>query len=143
MKQANKQGKKVKKYHGSKWIRKEKRLAIYLLWNLSCAYCGTGLEEGITLELDHLVARDNGGNNHESNLVTCCGTCNKQKNTRSWETFARDAAIYSDRDPALVISIIEAKRLKKIAPYVEVAKEMIESRGSYAKALEDAPSFLS
>lgn len=69
---------------GSKWIRRDKRLAIYLRDDCSCAYCGRDASMGAVLTLDHVVA---GGSNGEANLVTCCRSCNSAKNdisTRAW-----------------------------------------------------------
>lgn len=57
----------------SSWIRKNKRVAIYLRDGLCCVYCGAyGGAVGLTL--DHLNGRDAG--NEATNLVTCCRECN-------------------------------------------------------------------
>lgn len=64
---------------GSKWIRKDKRLAIYLRDGMACAYCGKASEDGVGLSLDHLVCNSHGGGNHEGNLVTCCISCNSKR----------------------------------------------------------------
>ena len=44
--------------HGSKWIRKDKRLAIYLRDGFMCCYCGKDLHHAKPEEmgLDHLDA---------------------------------------------------------------------------------------
>lgn len=75
---------------GSKWIRPEKRLAIYIRDGFSCAYCGSDLrgrgpEE---LNLDHLKPRSAGGSNSECNLVTACKSCNSSRGARSLRQFA-------------------------------------------------------
>jgi len=67
--------------NGSKWITRNRRLAIYLRDGLECAFCGCqviagarGNRDGATL--DHLHA----GNDHKStNLVTSCLGCNARK----------------------------------------------------------------
>ena len=66
--------------HGSKWIRPDKRLAIYLRDDVACLYCGRALKDAAPAEvtLDHLDARVNGGNNEADNLVTACRRCNSQ-----------------------------------------------------------------
>lgn len=57
----------------SGWIRKNKRVAIYLRDGLCCAYCGAyGPTKGLTL--DHVNGREAG--NEAENLVTCCRDCN-------------------------------------------------------------------
>jgi 5-methylcytosine-specific restriction endonuclease McrA len=81
---------------GSKWIRPAKRLAIYNRDGFCCAYCGAKAEEGIMLTLDHVVACELGGSNHETNLVTACLSCNSSKQdstTRGWFEILRDRGI--------------------------------------------------
>ena len=69
-----------KKNHGSKWIRPEKRLAIYLRDGMCCAYCGSTVESSKEpLSLDHLLPASKGGGNHEGNLITCCMSCNRRR----------------------------------------------------------------
>ncbi|MCP3681277.1 MAG: HNH endonuclease [bacterium] len=84
----------AKKWNGSKWIRPEKRLAIYLRDGLACAYCGANLEDGGQLTLDHLKPRSKGGDNKETNLVTCCKKCNSSRGNRSVRSFCRSVATY-------------------------------------------------
>lgn len=73
--------------NGSKWLRPEKRHAIYHRDGHCCSYCGVGVEEGAHLTLDHVISS---GPNDHSNLITACFSCNSAKQdltTRSW--FAR------------------------------------------------------
>jgi len=42
----------AKRTQGMNWIRKEKRLAIYLRDGLACGYCGQSIEDGAKLTLD-------------------------------------------------------------------------------------------
>lgn len=67
--------------NGSKWIRPEKRLAIYLRDEFHCLYCLADLHGAAPSDvtLDHLVPRVDGGSNHESNLVTACRSCNSAR----------------------------------------------------------------
>lgn len=77
------------RYQGSKWIRPEKRQAIYLRDGEKCVYCGQ--EERLTL--DHLRPVQKGGNNGATNLVTCCLSCNSKRGNKSWKAFATEEAI--------------------------------------------------
>lgn len=61
---------------GSKWIRPEKRLAIYHRDDFTCLYCLRGELDGVLLTLDHVTPRFDGGSNEADNLVTACLTCN-------------------------------------------------------------------
>ena len=82
--------------HGSKWLRPEKRLAIYARDGFACLYCGS--EERLTL--DHLLARELGGTNDASNLVTACLTCNSSKQhatMREWFVILRRRGIDTKR----------------------------------------------
>jgi 5-methylcytosine-specific restriction endonuclease McrA len=65
--------------HGSKWIRPEKRLAIYARDGFACIYCGETAEEGHGLSLDHVIPREMGGTHEAENLVTACVSCNSMK----------------------------------------------------------------
>lgn len=72
---------------GGKWIRKEKRRAIYLRDGLRCSYCGRGIEDDIQLTLDHLLPQELGGSNSAENLVTACKSCNSAKGSKSLGKF--------------------------------------------------------
>ncbi len=86
---------------GSKWIRPEKRMAIYARDDHRCVYCGYGLAEGVMLTLDHITPCELGGDNREQNLVTACLCCNSAKRAlplRQWLMTLADKGI----DPASV-----------------------------------------
>jgi 5-methylcytosine-specific restriction endonuclease McrA len=70
-------------WQGSKWIRPERRLAIYLRDGLACVWCGAAVEDGVSLSLDHVTCRVHGGDNGNSNLVTACSRCNGSRGSRS------------------------------------------------------------
>jgi 5-methylcytosine-specific restriction endonuclease McrA len=99
MKSTTKNGRRkvtdYKPMNGGAWIRPCKRLAIYLRDGFSCGYCGTDLRDGkpSDITLDHLVARSVGGNNKETNLVTCCRSCNSQRQEKDWTKYATGGAI--------------------------------------------------
>lgn len=69
------------KLNGGKWIRPEKRRALYVRDNHACVYCNKSIYEhtDMILTLDHVVARELGGTNEASNLVTACLSCNSTK----------------------------------------------------------------
>ena len=60
----------------------------YLLekWGRKCAYCG---KENIALQIEHIVARANGGTDRVSNLTLSCGPCNQDKGTIPVEQFLK------------------------------------------------------
>ena len=74
------------KWNGSKWIRPEKRKAIYVRDGLQCVYCCADVEETI-LTLDHLTPVELGGSHAASNLVTACLSCNSAKGKKSLRQF--------------------------------------------------------
>lgn len=51
-------------------------------WNYKCAYCGTCSEE---LTLDHIVPQTLGGNDHITNVVSCCLNCNRSKSHENFQ----------------------------------------------------------
>jgi hypothetical protein len=77
-----------------RWIRPEKRLAIYIRDGFRCLYCGTDLRDASPADvtLDHLVAKDAGGSNEADNLVTACRRCNCSRGSRVWTEFAPGGA---------------------------------------------------
>lgn len=64
-----------------RWIRPEKRLAIYLRDGFRCLLCWRDLagETPWQVTLDHVVAIARGGSNEPSNLYTCCRSCNSSR----------------------------------------------------------------
>ncbi len=121
-------------WNGMNWIRQEKRLAIYLRDGLACAYCGSSIDDGTRLSLDH-VAGD--GGNCSWNLVTACMRCNDSKGDRPMATFAGACAEYLGN--GITASEIIQHVLKCVhAPLddlIETAKGLIEKRGSAAKVI--------
>ena len=125
-----------KRNQGSHWIRPEKRLAIYLRDGLACAYCGATIEDGARLTLDHLRPVSRGGSNEASNLVTCCCKCNSSRGNRPVAAFTRAVAEYVDADAKEIERHVRRQSKRSLAPHIVEAKEMIERRGSVARAIE-------
>ena len=61
-----------------RWIRVERRLALYMRDGFHCLWCNVDLsnESMFTVTLDHLVRRVDGGSNDNDNLYTSCRACN-------------------------------------------------------------------
>jgi 5-methylcytosine-specific restriction endonuclease McrA len=57
-----------------KWIKPKRRAQIIKRDDGMCVYC-----KGLGESLDHVVARERGGDNKSSNLVTACFRCNSRK----------------------------------------------------------------
>lgn len=116
---------------GMNWISQHKRLAIYLRDDLACTYCGKSAD--VKLTLDHLLPYSLGGSNKETNLVTCCLTCNSARGNRPVKEFAAAVAaqrgIEADEITRRIKNII-----RRVLPLAE-AKQMVERSGSCAKAL--------
>ena len=82
-------------WYGSKWITPERRLAIYLRDEFTCAYCGVKMfqfKPGL-IALDHLKPRSKGGGNESSNLVCVCSLCNSKRGNTPWRQYATGGAI--------------------------------------------------
>lgn len=81
--------------NGSKWIRKDRRLAIYLRDGFTCQYCGVDLHHASPFDvtLDHLDPRSNGGGHETRNLVTACRSCNSSRQDKPWREYATGGAI--------------------------------------------------
>ena len=122
--------------NGSRWIRRERRLAIYLRDGLSCVYCGSGIEdEGITLSLDHILPVSKGGRDNNENLVTACAKCNRSRGNRDLAAFAYAIAQYINHD-VTAEQIIEHVAACAICPIdYRKASNLIACRGSWQRAL--------
>jgi len=115
--------------YGMNWIRKERRLAIYLRDGLSCLWCGLTVEDGIQLTLDHAVPRSRHLNHASDNLFTACISCNGSRKHWSVATFAWTMA---QRFDGLIpaSTIVENIRYQLRQPVdVETAKAIIQRRG--------------
>ena len=124
-------------WKGMNWITQVKRLAIYLRDGLACAYCGSSVEDGAQLSLDHIVPHSHGGSNKEDNLVTCCKKCNSSRGNRPMPEFAAAVAEYLDHGVKApqIIRHIHTCLNRPLRQYRAEAKEMIARRGSAAKAI--------
>ena len=58
----------------------------YLLekWGRVCVYCS---KEDVPLEIEHILAKSNGGSNRVSNLTLACRNCNQRKGSKRIEVF--------------------------------------------------------
>ena len=117
---------------GMNWIRKEKRLAIYLRDGLACAYCGGSVEDGWPLTLDHLRPRSKGGKNEATNLVTACALCNAERGAKPLSVFARSRA----RGAKSILAHVKNTARRRLN--LDAAKALIAARGSLSAALEAA-----
>jgi 5-methylcytosine-specific restriction endonuclease McrA len=76
-----------KRGHPSGWIRTEKRHRIYKRDHYKCLYCNKLIYDALNYTVDHVRARNNGGHNHHTNLVTACRSCNsslQDKKLKDW-----------------------------------------------------------
>jgi len=126
------------KYQGSKWIRRERRLAIYMRDGLACAWCGASIEEGATLSLDHIVPHAKGGSTQSDNLITACRKCNSSRGDRLVIEFCKAVADYLDHD--VTADQIEDHIYECLERPVNIAqaRQIITRRGSWQAALMGA-----
>lgn len=78
-----------------RWIRAERRLAIYLRDGWWCGGCGRDLEDlpARMVTLDHIVPRSRGGTHRTHNLYACCHDCNSRRGSASLvKAFGADRA---------------------------------------------------
>jgi 5-methylcytosine-specific restriction endonuclease McrA len=125
-----------KRTQGQNWITPKKRLAIYLRDGFCCAYCGKGIEAGVTLTLDHLKPYSLGGaiSDHK-NLITACLNCNSARGNRSLKAFVEVSAAYHQREGQEVLAYIR-RQVRRVLK-TKVAGEMLAQRGSCRKVLDE------
>ena len=122
--------------HGMNFVRKEKRIALYLRDGLACCYCGSGIEDGAKLTLDHLAPYSHSGTNDATNLVTACHKCNSSRGNRDWREFAAKVADYLNHGVTAeqIIGHIETTIQRPLD--VQGAKEIIARRGGFTAAVQ-------
>jgi hypothetical protein len=131
-------GKENGKYQGMNWISKKKRLAIYLRDGLSCVWCGSGVEGGARMTLDHLVPYSQGGTNQEHNLVTCCSRCNSARGDRHYHEFASAVAGYLDHGVTGAQIVDRIDTLTASALDTAEAGRILDRRASWSDTLAQA-----
>ena len=121
---------------GMNWISQTKRLAIYARDGFACCYCGSAVEEGVKLTLDHITPHSLGGDNKETNLVTCCRKCNSSRGNRLVEDFAAATAAYLNHgiQPEAILTHIHACLKRPLD--IKTARELIARRGSCFNVLQ-------
>ena len=50
--------------------------------NFRCQICGRSAQDGVTLEVDHIIPISKGGKTEYSNLRTLCKDCNRGKSNK-------------------------------------------------------------
>jgi hypothetical protein len=118
------------------FVRPEKRIAFYLRDGLACAYCGSGIEDGAKLTLDHLAPHSQGGSNAATNLVTACHKCNSSRGARDWRAFAETVAAYLNHGitAEAIINHIETTIQRPLD--VPAAKAILANRGGFTAAMQ-------
>ena len=69
---------------GRQHIPKGLRHAVFKRDGYRCKECFKGREDGVKLEIDHIVPVAKGGTNDIDNLQTLCKECNRNKHTNEW-----------------------------------------------------------
>ena len=75
-----------------------------------CELCGTSAAAK-ALEVDHILPRNNGGSDDESNLQALCYSCNAMKRDRGDEDFRGTDELYKHRENGCVFCDIDSDRV--------------------------------
>ena len=82
------------------------RFKIFMRDTFTCQYCGVNKEEdGVKLEIDHIVPVSKGGTNKKSNLTTACFKCNRGKSNK----IIPDTKGSDDKETTIEATICAAK----------------------------------
>jgi 5-methylcytosine-specific restriction endonuclease McrA len=114
--------------NGSKWIRPERRLSIYLRDRFTCLYCLRDLHDANArdITLDHIKPGHFAGNHHESNLVCACRSCNSSRSDTPLTRFA---------GPETVKHIRRNLR-RSLKPYMRLAKSLISGETGFEETIK-------
>jgi 5-methylcytosine-specific restriction endonuclease McrA len=112
--------------NGSKWIRPERRLAIYLRDRFLCLYCLRDLHDADPrdITLDHIRPGHAAGNHHESNLCTACRSCNS---SRQDKPLCRYASVETRAH-------IRRNTRRDLKPYLVLAKAILRGEVGFEAA---------
>lgn len=127
-------------WQGFNWIRKDLRLAIYLRDGMACMWCGTTIEEGGKLTLDHIQPHSKGGSNVPANLVTACVKCNCSRGNRSAKAFAAAASQYVNHGVTAtqILTAIKTHLTKDVKSFRTEANAIMSRRPTWQSAIEEA-----
>jgi len=125
---------------GSKWIRREKRLAIYMRDNFSCLWCGKSHDNGALLQIDHLIPQSKGGDNEPNNLLTACKPCNDRRGDMSVEEFIATLS-KSVSGRRKIHQRISAAVSQMLPFFKDEAKREIEEKGYIPRGQQKKPEF--
>jgi len=92
-------------------ISKRLRFEVLKRDNFQCAYCGARAPD-VALEVDHILARANGGTDEFLNLVTACWPCNRGK-----------SSVPLDENHALERQVSEIERIEEQAATLDQLRQ--------------------
>lgn len=102
-------------------VYKNGRFFFFSRDNFKCIYCGkSSIEDGVKLNIDHIVPITRGGENTNSNTVTACEECNISKSNKKldYNDEMRVKLIVDKRNSNLSIKDVEKiKEILKIHEY--------------------------
>lgn len=113
-------------YQQGNLYQKELRSFIFSRSNGQCVYCGAKAEE-----IDHVIAKSNGGTDSTYNLVASCRSCNERKSNLTLKAFGK----LMNKDYAH----LEPKALPKHASIVQSARNYVVRKIS--KLVADTKSY--
>lgn len=118
----------------SGWIKKDRRLAIYLRDRFTCIYCLKDLHDAkpFDISLDHVKPHtgDEKPNHHESNLVTACRSCNCSRGDKPLARFCGPETRKH----------IKRNTKRSLAPYRSLAKALLSGETGFETAIEEVRS---
>ena len=108
-----------------RWIRPERRLAIYLRDEMRCLLCGLRFDDGRLDEitLDHVIPRSKAGTNVASNLYTCCVACNARRGDADLAPFVRQMIRHASKAERVMRRVWQQLALD-LGPFLETARRI-------------------
>lgn len=136
-----KRGKNISSRFGAKWIRKEKRLAIYIRDNFTCLWCNKSIKDNGLACIDHLVPDSSGERtNDDTNLITACRPCNDRRGNMPVEEFIATLA-KSQAGRKKIHQRILAATSQMLGFHKDAAKKQIQEKGYQPLGVKKKPDF--
>ena len=111
-------------------ISKKIRFEVFKRDGFACQYCGKKTPE-VTLEVDHIVSVNDGGQDDITNLITSCFDCNRGKGKTSLDE------IPTQEEDLYEKTILLLERERQIKEYNKILKQIREREDRDLKELRD------
>mgnify|MGYP003655909901 CR=1 FL=1 len=112
-------------------ITKSERFKTFERDEYTCQYCGKSVEDGVKLEVDHILPVSRGGSNISLNLVTSCFSCNRGKG----KSVLDESSVLLKQQNEINERSRKAKKGLKLQDLIESKRNFLQTESEELKSL--------